>query len=337
MFIVSSYTLAVVFCVVTMLCWGSWGNTQKLASKSWRYELYYWDYIIGILLFSLLIGFTLGSFGDKGVPFIENLSQVSQLGVVSALVGGIIFNAANILLTAAVSISGLAIAWPIGLGIALVLGVLLNYFVLNDVNKGDPLLLFLGVAFVLFSVICNGLATGKNAGKSGRGLNKKGLTFTIVSGFLMGMFYPFVAYAMDLVNFETPEPGKATPYVAFFLCALGAFLSNFVFNTIAMRHPVSGEPVTYKQYFDGKFPTHLVGVLGGCVWGLGTVFSYISSGKAGASISYALGQGSPMIAAMWGIFIWKEFKGGNKTVNAFLTTMFISFILGLALIVMAGN
>lgn len=336
MFIVSSYTLAVVLCVVTMLCWGSWGNTQKLAGKTWRYELFYWDYIVGILLFSLIIGFTLGSNGEQGVPFLENLKQVASTGVASAIVGGIIFNAANILLTAAVSISGLAIAWPIGLGIALVLGVLLNYFVLGGA-KGDPLFLFAGVAFVLLSVIINGIATGKNSGSTGRGLSKKGLTLCIVSGVLMGIFYPFVAAAMDLDNFVAPAVGKATPYVAFFLCALGAFLSNFLFNTIMMKHPVSGAPVTYKQYFSGNFPTHLVGVLGGCVWGLGTVLSYVCSGKAGAAISYALGQGSPMIAAMWGIFIWKEFKGSNKLVNLLLTFMFVAFFVGLALIVMAGN
>ena len=336
MFIVSSYTLAIILCVVTMLCWGSWGNTQKLAGKSWRYELFYWDYIIGILVFSLLIGFTLGSNGEKGVPFMENLLQVAPGGIGSAILGGIIFNAANILLTAAVSISGLAIAWPIGLGIALVLGVFLNYFVLGG-TKGDPVLLFLGVACVLLSVIINGLATSKNSGSSGRGLTSKGLSLCIASGVLMGVFYPFVAAAMDLDNFEAPAVGKATPYVAFFLCALGAFLSNFVFNTIAMRRPISGEPVTYKQYFAGSFPTHLVGVLGGCVWGLGTVLSYICSGKAGAAISYALGQGSPMIAAMWGIFIWKEFKGGSKVVNLLLGFMFIAFFVGLALIVMAGH
>src|SRR5574344_1103157 len=223
MFIVSSYTLAVILCVVTMLCWGSWGNTQKLASKNWRYELFYWDYIIGILVFSLLIGFTLGSCGDSGVPFLENLKQVAPGSIGSAIVGGIIFNLANILLTAAVSISGLAIAWPIGLGIALVLGVFLNYFVLGGA-KGDPMLLFAGVAFVLISVILNSVATSKNSGSSGRKLTSKGLTLCVVSGVLMGIFYPFVAAAMDLDNFEAPATGKATPYVAFFLCALGAFI-----------------------------------------------------------------------------------------------------------------
>ena len=342
MFIVTNATLAVILCVVTMLCWGSWGNTQKLAGKSWRYELFYWDYIVGILLFSLLIGFTLGSNGEAGRPFLQDLAQIDCGRAGSAILGGVIFNAANILLTAAVSISGLAIAWPIGLGIALVLGVVLNYFLAlhQGAPTGNAALLALGVALVLGSVICNGVASGKNSKNSGTGISKKGLTFTIISGFLMGIFYPFVANAMDLTSCTSPAAGMGTPYTAFFLCALGAFLSNFVFNTILMRRPISGEPVTYKQYFAGNLPTHLTGVLGGCIWGLGTVLSYICSGKEanlGPAISYALGQGSPMIAALWGIFIWKEFKGSNSVVKALLVGMFIAFIIGVATIIMASG
>ena len=254
----------------------------------------------------------------------------------SALAGGAIFNAANILLTAAVSISGLAIAWPIGLGIALVLGVFLNYML---APTGNPVLLSLGVGLVLASVICNGIASGKNSKSSGAGFSKKGLAFTIVSGILMGVFYPLVAKAMDLVH-TTPEAGMGTPYTAFFLCTLGAFLSNFIFGTIAMKRPVSGEPVSYADYFKGTLPTHLVGVLGGCVWGLGTALSYICSSKdanLGPAISYALGQGAPMIAALWGIFIWKEFKGSNGMVKALLACMFIAFIVGVAVIIMARS
>mgnify|MGYP003488986248 FL=1 len=153
----------------------------------------------------------------------------------------------------------------------------------------------------------------------------------------MSTFYAFVASAMDIENFENPAAGKATPYTAFFLFAIGIFLSNFLFNTFVMKKPFAGKPVAYSDYFKGKLSTHLVGVLGGCIWGLGTVFSYIAAGKAGASISYALGQGAPMIAALWGVFIWKEFKGSNSTVNALLALMFVLFITGLGMIVAAGN
>ena len=333
MFIVNSYTLAIVLCIVTMLCWGSWGNTQKLAGKTWRYELYYWDYVIGILLFSLLIGFTLGSFGSEGRSFIPDLCQVTTATVVSAILGGIIFNGSNILLSASTSLAGLSVAFPLGVGLALVLGVFINYF---GAPKGNPVLLFLGVALIVVALIFNGIASSKNHNES-KSTSKKGILLAIGAGILMSFFYRFVAAAMDLDNFANPVPGKATPYAAFFLFAIGIFLSNFLFNTIAMRKPVEGSPVAYSTYFKGHLSTHLVGVLGGCIWGLGTVLSYICAGKAGAAISYALGQGAPMIAALWGVFVWKEFKGSNRTVNLLLTLMFVFFLCGLGLIVAAGG
>lgn len=342
MFIVNSYTLAIVLCVITMLCWGSWGNSQKLAGKTWRYELFYWDYVIGVLLFSLLIGFTLGSFGDKGVPFLENIQQVSGTNFGWLLVGGIIFNLSNILLSAAMSLAGLSVGFPVAVGLALVLGVFNTYFFGGGSNEGNPLLIFGGVALIVVAIVLNSIAGAKKGGgeaKSTEGKEnkstKKGIIIAIISGILMSTFYTFVARAMDLDNFEQPAPGKATPYVAFFLFAVGIFISNFLWNTIAMKKPFVGEPVSYSTYFKGKFSTHLVGVLGGCIWGLGTVLSYVASGKAGASISYALGQGAPMISALWGIFIWKEFKGSNSKVYTLLALMFVFFIVGLGMIVAA--
>lgn len=332
MFIVNSYILAVILCVVTMICWGSWGNTQKLAGKNWRYELFYWDYVIGILIFSLIMGFTLGSFGSGGRSFCTDLMQVSTSAVVSILVGGIIFNASNILLSASISLAGMSVAFPVGVGLALVLGVILNYI---GQPKGDALLLFLGVALVVVAIIFNGLASGRL--KKGEKAGSKGIVLAVVAGVLMSFFYRFVAAAMDLENFENPEPGKATPYTAFFLFAVGIFLSNFLFNTLAMKQPVEGAPVDYRTYFKGSLRTHSVGVLGGFVWGLGTVLSYIAAGKAGAAISYALGQGAPMIAALWGVFVWKEFRGADTVTKRLLGLMFVFFIIGLALIVVAGN
>lgn len=332
MFIVSSYSLAVVFCVVTMLCWGSWGNTQKLAGKTWRYELFYWDYVIGILLFSIIMGFTLGSTGEAGRGFVEDLQQISTENYVSAFVGGVIFNLANILLSASISMAGLTVAFPLGVGLALVLGVFINYF---GEPKGDPVVLFFGVALVVVAIIFNAIAAGK-MNRSGSNINKKGIGIAIVAGILMSFFYRFVASAMDLNNFESPTPQMATPYSAFFIFSVGIFISNFIINTIVMKKPFVGTPVTYSEYFKGKFSTHMVGVLGGVIWGLGTALSYIAAGKAGAAISYALGQGAPMIAALWGIFVWKEFKGSSRSVNILLACMFILFISGLGAIIISG-
>jgi len=179
MFIVNSYTLAIIFCFITMICWGSWGNTQKLASKNWRYELYYWDYTIGILLFALLLVFTLGSFGDSGRGFLEDIRQVDTRYIVSALIGGIIFNASNILLSASVSIAGMAVAFPLGVGLALVLGVFINYF---STPKGDPFWLFTGVILIVIAIICNGIAAGRQ--KREIIIARKGLFLRLLPAYL---------------------------------------------------------------------------------------------------------------------------------------------------------
>jgi len=316
MYIIESYSLAVIFTIVTMLCWGSWGNTQKLAAKNWRYELFYWDYVIGVVLLALIVGMTLGSTGDQGRSFLTDLGQISSANLWSAILGGIIFNASNILLSASISIAGMAVAFPLGVGLALVLGVIINYM---SSPKGDPMILFAGVALIMIAIIFNGIASGKMK-KADKTSSSKGIWLAIVAGILMSVFYRFVAAAMDVNNFESPTPGMATPYSAFFIFTLGMLASNFVFNT-----------------FKGSFPTHLVGVAGGLIWGLGTVLSFMAAGKAGAAISYGLGQGATMVAALWGVFIWKEFKGGGKSVNLLLFLMFLLFISGLALIILSGG
>lgn len=335
MFIVQSYSLAVIFCFVTMLCWGSWGNTQKLASKSWRYELFYWDYVIGMVLFSAIIGLTMGSSGELGRPFLEDLSQATKANIGNVIIGGVIFNASNILLAASVSLAGLSVAFPLGVGLALVLGVIVNYI---GAPKGDPMILFLGVALIVVAIICNGIASSKiQKADADASSNRKGIVLAIIAGVLMAFFYRFVAKAMDLNNFEFPTEGMVTPYSAIFIFSIGVLMSNFLFNTLVMKKPFVGTPVSYKEYFAGKLSTHLVGILGGAIWCLGTAFSYIAAGKAGAAISYALGQGAPMIAAIWGVFIWKEFKGAKGNVSGLLGAMFVLFVAGLICIILSGG
>lgn len=333
MYIISSYSLAVFFTVITMLCWGSWGNTQKLAAKNWRFELFYWDYVIGIVLLALVMGLTLGSMGEQGRSFTEDLGQINKAAIWSAILGGIIFNASNILLSASISIAGMAVAFPLGVGIALVLGVVVNYI---STPKGDPLMLFTGVALIMMAIIFNGIASSKMSSGEKKS-SSKGIWLALIAGVLMSFFYRFVAAAMDINNFESPTPGMATPYSAFFIFTIGMLVSNFLFNTLLMRKPFVGEPVSYKDYFSGSFPTHLVGIVGGLIWGLGTLLSFLSAGKAGAAISYGLGQGATMVAAFWGVFIWKEFKGGGKTINLLLSLMFLLFISGLVLIILSGG
>ena len=332
MFIVQSYPLAIFFCFVTMLCWGSWGNTQKLAAKTWRYELFYWDYVIGLLLFSLLSAFTLGSFGTEGRSFLDDLMQADGRNLFSAFLGGVVFNASNILLAAAVALCGMSVAFPVGVGLALVLGVLINYF---GAAKGDPLFIFLGVALIAAAIVMNGLAyrmarTGK------RKLTAKGLLISVAAGTIMEFFYRFVASSMDLDSFTAPAAGKMTPYTAVVVFAAGVFVSNFLFNTIAMKCPVEGTPVRPSEYFGGTFRTHLVGMLGGAIWCLGESFSMIASGKAGAAISYGLGQGATLVSALWGILIWKEFRGAPGASVLCNAGMFVLFLAGLGLLIYAG-
>ena len=330
MFIVESYSLAVIFCFITMLCWGSWANTQKLVTGKWRFELFYWDYVIGILLFSILAAFTLGSQGTQGRAFLDDFHQASSSNIGSAFLGGVIFNLANILLTAAIAIAGMSVAFPVGIGIALVLGVIVNYL---DVKKGDATLLFAGVLLVSVAIILNARAYKKKSAIAQKP-GTKGILISIIAGVLMSFFYRFIAVAMDVNNFESPEPQKMTPYTAFVVFAVGILVSNFLFNTIIMKKPIAGgAPISYDEYFKGKFSLHLVGILGGAIWGLGNLFSLLAAGKAGPAISYGLGQGATVVAAIWGIFIWKEFEHAPKNVRALLNVMLLLYVAGLLLII----
>lgn len=333
MFIVENYSLAIIFCIVTMFCWGSWGNTQKLAGKTWRYELFYWDYVIGIMLVSLLFAFTLGSTGENGRGFLTDLAQADFKNIGSAFLGGIMFNAANILLSTAIAIAGMAVAFPVGIGLALVLGVIINYL---GSQKGDPVFLFVGVALITLAIIVNAVAYRK-ASSENQKATTKGILISILAGLLMSFFYRFVAASMDLDNFITPAIGLMTPYTAMVIFASGILISNFLFNTVLMKNPISGEPTNYKSYFKGKLSIHSVGILGGIIWGIGNSFNLIAAGKAGAAISYGLGQGATLVAALWGVFIWKEFKNSPKGTNGMLALMFILFVLGLISIIYAGQ
>jgi glucose uptake protein len=331
MLIVQSYGLAVVLCVVTMLCWGSWANTQKLASRDWPFQLFYWDYAIGVMLFALILGHTAGSTGEAGRSLVEDLHQAANGPALSAFLGGVIFNLSNILLVAAIDIAGMAVAFPIGVGLALVLGVITNYLA---TPVGNAALLFLGVGGVVLAILFSAAAY-RRLPVEGPKTTGKGIALSVVAGLLMGYFYRFVAASMS-TDFAHLEPGKLGPYSAILIFSLGLLLSNFLWNTIVMAKPFAGAPVPFGDYFrKGTVRLHLVGILGGMIWNLGMSLSIIASGVAGFAISYGLGQGATLVAALWGVFIWKEFKGAPAGTNRLLTLMFASFLVGLTLIVAA--
>jgi glucose uptake protein len=330
MMIIDSFPVAVALCVVTMLCWGSWANTQKLTGRSWPFQLYYWDYSLGVLLLALVSAFTCGSLGAAGRPFLADLAQADRSAVWSALLGGAIFNLSNILLVAAIGIAGMAVAFPVGVGLALVIGVVTSYLAKP---VGNPLFIGLGVLAIMLAIILDAIAY-KRAATSSAATPRLGMILSVAAGVLMGFFYRFVVAAMA-TNFAAPEPGKLGPYAAIVVFSAGLFLSSFLWNTLAMVRPFQGEPVAAREYFAGSPWVHFVGILGGIIWNIGMSLSILASDKAGPAVSYGLGQGATMVAALWGVFVWREFASAPAGTNRLLALMFVLYGAGLALLIAA--
>ena len=356
MFLVESFGLAVAFCVVTMLCWGSWANAQKLVDSKWRYELFYWDYVFGVVAAALIFGLTMGANGELGRSFCADLKQANGAAIGWAFAGGVVFNIANILLVAAIAIAGMSVAFPVGIGLALVLGVLWNY-VANPAGSGDSTLLFVGVGLVTLAIITSALSYRKrDAALQAEGGEKKpigkGLTLAVVCGVLMSLFSYFVANSMAKVELDGAlidptfenlakaaevgaglEAGKMGPYAANMCFALGVLISNFFVMPYLMKKPFVGEPVEKGAYFKGSFRNHFWGWIGGAVWAVGMTFSVVAAGAVSMAIAYGLGQGATLVSAIWGVFIWREFKGASKDVVRMLAAMFVFFVVGLGLII----
>ncbi len=359
MIIPGTYSAALLLTILSMLCWGSWANTFKLAGK-WRFELFYFDYSLGVLLAAVIAAFTFGSLGDE-LTFLDNLSLAGRTQMAWALAAGVIFNLANMLLVAAISIAGLAVAFPVGIGVALVLGVIWNYF-LNP--QGNPLLLGIGVLLVVVAIVLDALAYSAHARKtkpveeavgvsaatvkSGprsarmrasmppkrqRKGGAKGILLCLVSGILMGSFYPLVEMS------KAGELGLGAYSVAV-LFAIGVFLSTFIFNIYFMNLPVEGPPVAIYEYFSGNRRQHLLGIFGGAVWCIGAIANFLAASapksvQVGPAISYAIGQGATMVSALWGLLVWREFAGASPRVRLLLALMLLFFIGGLALLSIA--
>jgi len=325
MFIPQIYSVALVMMLLSMLCWGSWANTQKL-TKNWRFELFYWDYVWGIALSAVLIGLTLGR-TDATSPdsFFQNLASADARHMTYAFLGGIVFNIANILIVAAIAIAGLAVAFPVGIGLALVIGSVLNYLI---TPKGNPLLLFGGIALVCVAIVLDALAYRKLSGDVK--VSQKGIVVSLLGGFGMGLFYPLIAKALSGEN-------HLGPYTVAFVFALGIVASTIPFNYLFMRRPVAGPPLAMADYFKGAGALHFWGILGGGIWAVGTISNFVASyaRMVGPATSYALGQGATMVAAIWGVFVWKEFRGAGADTKRLLALMFLFFIVGLILVALA--
>jgi glucose uptake protein len=325
MFTPQTFPLALLMMITSAICWGSWANTYK-GVKNYRFELFYWDYAIGIFLMSLIWGHTLGSSGHDASSLANNIHAAGTSNIVYALIGGAIFNLANLLLVAAIDMAGLAVAFPISIGIALVVGTVLSY---GLQPKGNPTLLALGVLCALIAVILDGKAYG-SLGRAEKSVSRKSLIVCIVSGVLMGLWAPFLTRAMTTGN-------SLGPYSAVVFLTLGALLSCFIWNLYFMKHPLVGEPVSFSGFFHGPASGHALGILGGLIWGTGTVFNMVAASLTGVAISYAIGQSAPMVAALWGVFVWKEFAGAGSKAKMYLAGMFIFYGLAILLIAKANG
>ena len=321
MFTPSSLSIALLMMITSAVCWGSWANTYK-GVKGYRFELFYWDYAIGIFLISLVLALTMGSTGNDSSSFLNNVRAADTSNIVNALIGGALFNLANLLLVAAIDMAGLAVAFPIAIGIALVVGTVLSYILQPRGNAG---LLALGVACAFVAVLLDGKAYGSLAA-AGRSVSKKSLITCVVSGVLMGLWAPFMTHAMTRGN-------PLGPYSAAVFLTLGALLSCFIWNIYFMKHPLVGEPVSFSGFFSGPASGHLLGILGGFIWGVGTVFNLVAASFTGVAISYAIGQSAPMVAALWGILVWKEFENSGPRAKTYLALMFVFY--GLAIVLIA--
>ncbi len=329
MFIISHYPLAVVVCFLTMLCWGSWANTQKLATQSVPTTIFYRDYTYGILILSLLLAFTLGSMGSVGRSFLTDFKQADAQNILYALIGGFVFNMANILIVVGIELAGLSVAMPVGIGLALILGVVVNY-ILSPV--GNINLLSGGVFAIFLAIVFSALAYRAKA-TVGQPISTRGIIISLVGGFLMSFFFYFVARAMA-TDFANPAPGQLTPYTALVAFAFGVVVSTPLFLPVLRRFaskPADGE----ISYGDVSRRNHRIGMLGGMVWCLGLASSLLASGEAGYAISYGLGQGATIVAVLWGVFIWNEFRGAPAISGRYLTLMGLCYVLGLALIISA--
>ena len=333
MVVITNYWVAILFCVFAMICWGSWQNTQKMVQKGWRFELFYWDLTLGILILATLAAFTVGSVGDSGRGFIDDLKQAEGYSMIYAMLGGLLWNIGNLLMVAAIAVAGMSVAFPIGGGIAWILGIILNY--INIAVKGGdpsnyPVLLWIGLGVIIIAIFLSGKSYKKLTSVKEEA-SFKGILLSVLAGTFIAFFYPVVVNSLDPV-FVAGGKGTLTPYSGVFFMAIGIVISTTLINPLFMRKPVEGSPIKMKTYTTGTAKTHLLGILGGGIWALGTIFSYMAVGAANPAIAYALSNAAPVIAILWGLFIWKEFQGASKGTNILLVLMFIAYIIGLMLI-----
>ena len=321
-----TYGLALLFMILSMLCWGSWANSMKLC-PGYRFQLFYWDYVIGLIGGALLWGSTLGSLGAVGRSFYADVAHSGGHTILLAMVGGAIFNVANLLLVAAIDIAGLAVAFPVGIGLALVVGAVSTYIISPT---GNPFLLFGGIALVVAAIVLDAIAYRLRETERAA-MSRRGIVISLIAGLLMGTFYPFVSKAM--VGEDAPGP-----YAALLFFAIGVAVCAVPVNYFFMRFPLDGrEAASMRGYWQAPASWHLWGVMGGAIWCTGAMANFVASQAhiVGPAVSYSIGQGATMISACWGVFVWHEFSAAPARSKNGLKWMFIFFLCGLTAVACA--
>ncbi len=335
MFIINQPALAFGLCLLTMLCWGSWTNAQKFVTQSAPLYVFYRDYVYGILLAALVLAFTLGSFGEQGRSVMKDIRQAELTMILLALAAGIVFNVGNMLLTVGISIAGISIAMPVGTGLSLAIGLVVNYLA---EPKGSVLLLAIGGGAILGAMIFSALAYQSkqdNDDPKGDSGGNRGIWIALGGGLVAGFFFRLISSSL-VKDLGQPERGVLTPYTAFALFAIGLTISGPLVEYLVRRFalPDKDDQLTYQQ--TGR-REHLAGLAGGLLWGVGMLALLIGSKQAGDAVSYGLSQGATIVSVFWGVFLWNEFKGAPPKASRYLWFMGIAYLAGLVLISLARS
>jgi glucose uptake protein len=335
--------------VISAFCWGSWANTFKVI-KTWRFEYFYYDFTAGILLTTVIAAFTLGSMNSQDLTFQDNFLLASFRKMAWALASGLVFNLGNIFLLAATAVSGMSVAFPIALGIALVADAIWD-FAYNP--QASILLLFSGVFLVTIGIVMNILAylwrqderasaaqtplqadpRSRNAPKRQANLAPRGVILAIVGGLALGAFFPMLSEA-------TAGETGVSPYGVAVLISGAVFVSTLLFVPFFLFFPVLGEPGQIRGYFGGDTRQHAVGILGGALLGGGLLAGLLAAGaprvmQPGRIAEYALDHTALLIAAVWGLLVWREFKGSSHRVRMMVVAMLVLLVAGVGMVAVA--
>jgi glucose uptake protein len=346
MILPSSYAFTLALIILGMLCWGSWASLYKAAAPGgtkMRFELFYFDFAIGTVVAALICALTFGSFGFDGFTFMDDLLHAAKKQDLLAVLAGAVFNLGNMLLLAAVSEAGMATAFPLAIGVAIVVGSTWQFFL----KPGENLALYLvGAVVIVFGVLVSTAAyraymlgkvdelvrTGQQK-TTRRKVSARGAAIAILGGLILGSYVPLISSAME------GEVGVG-PYSLCVLFSIGIFLSTFFFNLFFMNLPVSGPPIEVFDYFKSTMRQHLLGLGSGALWILGLLASMAAAAvdataSVGVGLGYGLLQGSVLVAALWGLLVWKEFAGADGRIRAMLLTMLVLFVCGIGLVAVA--